>query len=125
MTDDIYKGTIPRDIPEIALGDPLDHIAYAVHENAVAHGFYEPNADGHVVTPAERLMLIVSECSEALEEMRKPGELNKDAFGAELADIVIRTLDLAQSMGIDIETAVVEKHAKNRLRPVRHGGKKL
>lgn len=124
MTD-IYKGTIPRDIPEIVLGDDLSTIAEAVHANAKAHGFYDPNADGHVVTPAERLMLIVSECSEALEELRKPGERNHDAFGTELADIIIRTLDLAQAEGIDIEAAVVKKHGKNRLRPIRHGGKKL
>lgn len=115
----------PEDIPLIRFFDRVSYMAYAVHENAVAHGFYRPNEDGHVVTPAERLMLIVSECSEALEELRKPGDLDRDAFGAELADIVIRTMDLAQSMGVDIECEVVAKHNKNRLRPIRHGGKKL
>lgn len=112
-------------IPEIHLGDSLDDIAEAVWQNAEAHGFHGPNEDGHVSTPAERLMLIVSECSEALEELRRPGKLDMCAFQSELADIIIRTPDLAQDQGIDIEAAVVEKHNINRLRPLRHGGKKL
>lgn len=120
-----YRGTVPANIIELAMGDSLDDIAEAVWQNAEAHGFHGPNEDGHVSTPAERLMMIVSECSEALEELRRPGRLDVDAFGKELADIIIRALDLAEDQGIDIEAAVVEKHNINRLRPLRHGGKKL
>lgn len=92
--------------------------------NSELHGFHEPSLDGHVSTHAERLMLIVSECSEALEELRKP-EYDATAFGAELADIVIRTFDLAVSADIDIGQAIQDKHAKNIKRPFRHGGKRL
>ncbi len=120
-----FRGTVPANICEIALGDSIDDIAVAVWANAEAHGFHGTNEDGHISTPAERLMMIVSECSEALEELRRPGDLDVDAFGAELADIIIRTLDLAQDQGIDIEAAIIEKHNRNRLRPLRHGGKKL
>jgi len=120
-----FRGTVPANIPEIRLGDSIDDISLAVWENAEAHGFHGPNAEGHISTPAERLMMIVSECSEALEELRRPGPLDVVAFQAELADIIIRTLDLAQDQGIDIESAIIEKHNANRLRPIRHGGKKL
>lgn len=43
----------------------------------------------------------------------------------ELADIIIRVLDLAGKEGIDIQAAVEEKMAFNATRPHRHGGKKL
>ncbi|HAN91236.1 MAG TPA: hypothetical protein DCQ33_04045 [Nitrospira sp.] len=92
--------------------------------NSELHGFHDPGPDGRVSTHAERLMLIVSECSEALEELRKP-EYDAAAFGSELADIVIRTFDLAVSADVDIGQAIQDKHAKNIKRPFRHGGKRL
>lgn len=57
---------------------------------------------------------------------------NKEDAGAkpcgipsELADALIRILDLCAKGGIDIGAAVEEKLAFNRTRPHRHGGKKL
>lgn len=44
---------------------------------------------------------------------------------AELADIIIRVLDIAGYYGIDMEAAVLEKHEYNKTRPYKHGGKKL
>lgn len=41
----------------------------------------------------------------------------------EVADIVIRALDLAAKFGVDISKAVRVKHAYNRSRGFRHGGK--
>lgn len=111
-----------------------------VHANAVQKGFY----DGVQVTPAEiatRLMLIVSEAAEALEDVRnarmttqcKPislghGEVapgKPEGFPTELADIVIRTLDMAEWLGIDLEKEILQKHAYNQTRPRKHGGKTL
>lgn len=74
-----------------------------------------------------RLMLIVSEVAEAMEEARTKGtilhyysnhgEHNKpEGFGAELADVIIRVCDLAAIEGIDLETCVVEKAAFNAVR---------
>ena len=44
---------------------------------------------------------------------------------SELADIVIRVLDLAEYYGIDMGEAIAQKHAYNLTRPYKHGGKKL
>jgi len=90
-------------------------MAQEIHENAVAHGWWE--------TPRpipELLCLIHSEVSEALEAFRNHDSEN---FAEELADIVIRVLDMARGLGIDLEAEVLKKHEKNRARPYRHGGK--
>jgi NTP pyrophosphatase (non-canonical NTP hydrolase) len=42
---------------------------------------------------------------------------------SELADIIIRVLDLAASLDIDMDKAVIEKMQHNATRSARHGGK--
>ena len=44
---------------------------------------------------------------------------------SELADVVIRIMDLAEYYGIDLEKVIAEKHTFNKTRPFKHGGKKL
>lgn len=68
------------------------------------------------------LALIHSEVSEALEAFRKGDEEN---FVEEIADVLIRTLDLAGGIEPDFEAAVLEKIERNRKRAHRHGGKRL
>lgn len=68
------------------------------------------------------IALIHSEASEALEAFRKDDRAN---FEEELADTVIRVLDLTAGLGIDIDAAVTAKLAKNRTRGYRHGGKRV
>jgi len=43
----------------------------------------------------------------------------------ELADAVIRILDMAEFYKIDLESAILEKHEFNKTRSHRHGGKLL
>ena len=86
------------------------------HEISRAHGFWESP-----VNIPEKLALIHSEVSEALEDYRNDADYH---FGEELADIVIRVMDLAEHVRVDLEAEVERKLAINRDRPYRHGGKR-
>ena len=69
-----------------------------------------------------KLVLIHSEVSEALEEHRKGESVESyEAFAEELADIMIRTMDLAAGLNIDLEQAIITKMDKNSKRPFLHG----
>ena len=76
------------------------------------------------------LTLIHSEVSEAAEDVRIGSMLTYTAqngkpkgFPSELADVVIRCMDLASAMGIDLTDEIVRKHDFNTTREERHGGK--
>jgi len=64
----------------------------------------------------QKLMLMVSELSEALEGMRDGGN-----YGEELGDLVIRALENANKNGIPIGDEIIKKVAKNKDRPYKHG----
>jgi NTP pyrophosphatase (non-canonical NTP hydrolase) len=68
------------------------------------------------------LALIHSEASEALEAFRKD---DKENFIEELADVVIRVLDCAGGLGVDLDKAIAAKLEKNRHRGFKHGGKRV
>jgi len=68
------------------------------------------------------LALVHSEVSEALEGFRG---LDYDNFCEELADVMIRTMDLASGLGIDLESEIRKKMEKNKKRGYKHGGKKV
>lgn len=105
----------------------INEFAQEVHENAVAHGWWDEKRSF-----PEIIALIHSELSEALEEYRMgfdpdliyPGKGSKpEGIAVELADAMIRILDYCAYSGIDIEEALTIKHAYNKERPYRHGGK--
>lgn len=71
-----------------------------------------------------KLMLTVSELSEALETLRDNGVdimAGKGNFGEELADAVIRLGDLAHLIKSPLGDEVIRKVDKNVDRPYKHG----
>lgn len=106
------------------------------HKNAVNKGFwdlenktlkamiYDPKYSISAIAVvgdafiSQRLMLIVSEVSEALEALRKKDKSN---FEEEIADVAIRLADLCGGMDIDLEAEIQKKMEKNKNRPYKHG----
>lgn len=111
---------------------------HKVHNLARTKGWWglegsAPSPDELTITAvAARLALIHSEVSEAVECLRN-GEIRFDTeangkpvgLSTELADIMIRTMDLATALGIDLEVEIARKHEYNKTRSHRHGGKAL
>lgn len=109
----------------------LNELAKEIHQIAVEHGWWENERNF-----GESLALVHSEVSEVLEDWRHgrsmdtiqwevgphSGKPKPAGIPIEMADIIIRVLDLCAFYGIDIETAITEKIAYNRERPYRHGG---
>jgi len=114
----------------------LAELQKEAYSNSEKHGFWEdavsgwdgskPIYDTRIVP--EKLCLIHSEISEALEHFRsgrfcyfRDEKGKPDGFGVELADAIIRIADLAEAFGIDLTALVNEKHQYNVNRPYKHG----
>lgn len=72
---------------------------------------------------SQKIALIMGECAEALEAMRKDnyGLEKKDSFEDEIADVFIRLSDLCGELDIDIEKQIEWKLNFNKSRPALHG----
>lgn len=85
---------------------------------------------GEPRNPLELLMLVNTELSEAAEAFRagnppcpRPGMEHFSHAEEELADAVIRIVQMAGEYGFDIGGAIMAKMEFNESRPERHGGK--
>lgn len=111
----------------------LNQMAASVYQGNADKGFWEKERN-----VGETLMLVVTELAEAMEAHRKgntaPPTLNmpevskenfemffKDTFEDEIADAVIRILDLCGGWNIDLEWHVREKVKYNASRERLHG----
>jgi len=111
----------------------LNDLRDTAHNTAVSKKWHR-DGNGKSRLP-ELLCLIHSEVSEVLECYRNgepvhdidlaptPPGAKPEGIASELADVIIRVLDVAGLYGIDIDRAVREKMQFNITRPVRHGGK--
>ncbi len=80
------------------------------------------------------LMLVTTEVAEAAEEVRdgkiktyfsedEYGNLKPEGFADELADVVIRIMDICEASGIDLQEEIELKLEFNKKRKHRHGGR--
>lgn len=103
----------------------LDGMAKELHEVAVEKGFWPDKIDDIFIT--KQLMMIVSEAVEVMEAIRK--DKGKQEVADEMADIIIRTLDLYAGLSehgyvdTELQVALNNKTSFNKTRPERHGVK--
>ena len=67
-----------------------------------------------------KLMLVVTEVGEAAEAVRHE---DRENFEEEIADTVIRCMDISATMGFSLYDAIAKKMDVNAGRPIRHGKK--
>lgn len=141
-------GSTQRERVEAELTDTdLDVHAWQreIHAWAVGKGWWDRPFETEVEMLdfiAGKLLMAHAEVSEAAEELRRPlrspasllerlrryyldDEGKPCGFGIELADAIIRILDLAEFVGVRVGVEMRRKMEYNAHRPQRHGGKLL
>ncbi len=125
----------------------LGDLQYRIHKASIEKGWWGPQEDDirykaalDVPTVMMKLMLVVTEVAEAAEAVRDDGEKSwgdrksytvpdkrghskPEGLGPELADVVIRVMDLAEACGIGLEQEIINKVLYNETREHRHGGR--
>lgn len=101
----------------------IKELAEDIYRINVANGWWEKERNDY-----ELIALMHSELSEAIEAMRHgnpPSDHIPEFTGVEeeLADVIIRVLDLCQAREYRIEEAIIAKLACNATRGFKHGGK--
>ncbi len=115
----------PEEIQWEGFRDSWRFLSTVVRASAEAHGFHTADReDGTLIA------LIHSELSECLEAVRHDNPASTKILGfsnmeEELADVVIRVADYAQSRGLNLAGAIEAKHKHNLTRNFCHGGKKF
>jgi NTP pyrophosphatase (non-canonical NTP hydrolase) len=101
----------------------LDDLSMDLHKVAVEKGFWPEEIDDIFI--AKQCMMIVSEVTETMEAIRK--DKGEEEITKEVADILIRTLDLYAGLveagytRLSLDYALEEKTQFNKTRPEKHG----
>jgi hypothetical protein len=113
---------VPLNTPETLALDGLRAAQFLASETAKNAGWYSDPATGQPIqrNVGEVIALMHSELSEALEAFRR--DLMDDklphrpGIEVEFADCIIRILDTAEALGLDVAGAVIEKNRYNQKR---------
>jgi hypothetical protein len=107
----------------------LDTLADRLHHTAEGKGFWEPilrmDRQDFFIFYAKQIAMIHSEATEILEALRK--EKGEDAVVEEIADLIIRTLDLYKGLKVyygdypSLDEVMTRKSIVNQDRPRLHG----
>lgn len=145
---DIERIVLGKQSNEIA--EQITDLSKRVNEGNRLRGFWDDwrarqNEAVERAYISQMIMLVVTELSEAVEGLRKDKRMKeydrlefekwkekgvfttkfeehiKDTFEDEIADAVIRLLDLSGGLGIDIGFHIVQKLMYNDTRPYKHG----
>ena len=110
--------------------DAFNDLVREAYDNSEEHGFHKAYDELMNEVPVEmkkamrrsailaKLALIGSEVGEAIRAVQHGDEVD---LATELADIVIRVLDLCGSEYIDLGRVMMVKMMRNRTRPYLHG----
>ena len=108
--------------------DLFGSLARDAHANSVNHGWWDPGMDN----AGEKIALMHSELSEALEALRKGNPPDKhlpeySSLEVEMADVIIRIFDYAAAAHFEdaLAKAILAKMKYNVGRPHRHGDKRF
>jgi len=103
----------------------LSDMGKEIHATAVEKGFWPDRVDDIFI--AKQLMMVVSEAVEVMEAIRK--DKGRQEVADEMADILIRTLDLYEGLlenkyvDQELQVALNNKINFNKSRPEKHGVK--
>lgn len=109
---------------DVAFVRQFNRLSNEAYKNSVDKGFYDNEKPF-----SESIALMHSELSEALEADRKSKGLSEKipkftCVEEEFADVIIRMMDTAQHMGLNIPEAILAKMEYNKGREYKHGGLK-